>query len=181
MSAGQSRYSQLLERVLLPVYYSWRGRSYARHRAWLEQSQWWTAERLADFQWSELQKLLRHAIETVPYYRQKYAAFGVCSAEDIRTREDFARLPPLTREEVNLHAGELCSTAFRGRLLPHATGGSSGQPTRFFITGESYDWRTAIAARAYSWSGARPGERTLYLWGGPVKAPARFQTAKLNA
>jgi phenylacetate-CoA ligase len=181
MSARQSGYSELLERVFLPAYYGLRGRTYARHRAWLEKSQWWNAEQLAEFQWSELQRLLKHAIETVPYYRQKYAAAGVHSHDDVRTREHFARLPALTRAEVNEHARELCSTGFRGRLLPHATGGSSGVPTRFFITHETYDWRTAISARAYSWAGARLGERMLYLWGGPVKAPSRVAAAKLGA
>ena len=181
MPAGQSRYSSFLERFLLPSYYGLRGRSYARHRRWLEQSQWWSADQLQDFQWRELQRLLRHAIETVPYYRQKYAACGVASAEDVRTREDFARLPTLTREEINQHRNDLCSTEFRGKLLAHSTTGSSGKPTHFFITYESYDWRTAVSSRAYSWSGARVGERTLYLWGGPVKAAPQFAARKLSA
>jgi phenylacetate-CoA ligase len=160
-----SAYSRVLEGVLLPAYNAVLGREYSRLRSFLEESQWWPAERIAEFQWKELQSLVRHALATVPYYRRKHA--GV-NAGDIRTREDYAKLAPLTREEVNEHRAELCSTAYKGRLFPHATGGSSGTPTRFFITRESFDWRTACTQRCYAWPGCRLGERTLYLWGAPI-------------
>ena len=44
-------------------------------------------------------------------------------------REDFAKLPVLTRAEVNANLQRLCSTEYRGQFLPHATGGSSGTLT----------------------------------------------------
>ena len=172
-----SLYSQFLEAALLPFHNLVCGRNYARHRAFLEQSQWWPAERLRDFQWQELQRLLQIVFDTVPYYRQKYAAAGV-SLGDVRTWDDFRKLPTLTRQEVNANRQELCSTSYRGRLLPEATGGSSGVPTRFFITLEGYDWRSAATQRAYAWSGSLLGERTLYLWGGPVRPQTPWQSSK---
>lgn len=111
--------------------------------------------------------LLDHAFRSVPYYRKKFGALGI-QCGDIRTRADFAKLPALSREEVNAHRAELCSQVSKERLIPHATGGSSGVPTRFYITVDSYDWRCAASARAYSWSDYHIGERTLYLWGAPV-------------
>jgi phenylacetate-CoA ligase len=144
----------------------------------MERSQWWSPDQVRDFQWAELQRVLEHAFRSVPYYRKKYAGIAL---GDIKTREDFAKLPPLSREEVNAHRGELCSLSHKGRLIAHATGGSSGVPTRFFITLDSYDWRCAASTRAYSWSGYRAGERTLYLWGAPVGEVSRFKRAKLDA
>jgi phenylacetate-CoA ligase len=146
----------------------------------MERSQWWPPEQVAEFQWGELQLLLEHAFRSVPYYQQKYASAGI-KPGDIKTREDFAKLPPLTREEVNANRPELCSRAPGGRLMPHATGGSSGLPTRFYITPDSYDWRCAASARAYSWSGCRIGEPALYLWGAPVGKVSRAQRVKLDA
>jgi phenylacetate-CoA ligase len=113
----------------------------------------------------------------VPFYQKKYGGAGI-NIKDIQTRADFAMLPPLTREEVNKYSDELKSIAFGGNLLPHATGGSSGVPTRFFITYESFDWRTAVSSRAYSWSGCNLGERTLYLWGAPVGHVPRLRAFK---
>ena len=175
-----SLYPRMLSSVLLPAYDRLKGRAYGRRRALLDESQWWSADRVREFQWKELRALLRHVFDSVPYLQQKYRAAGI-AFDDIRTWDDFARLPMLTREEVNAHREDLCSTTYKGRLLPHATGGSSGTPTRFFRTYESYDWRTAAKDRAYAWSGWRVGERSVYLWGAPVGPQSRRQTLKAQA
>jgi phenylacetate-CoA ligase len=174
-----SFYSQILEGALVPGYYRLKGRGYGGYRAFLEKSQWWPAERLREFQWRELRRLLEVAFHHVPFYRRKYESAGA-RLEDIRSLEDFARLPVLRREEVVQPREQMRSQAWRGRLILHATGGSSGRPARFYITLDSYDWRCAASARAYSWSGCRLGERTLYLWGGPVGEVSRGQAAKMG-
>jgi phenylacetate-CoA ligase len=173
-------YARFLERVLLPAADRARGRHYSKRRTFLEDAQWWSAERIREFQWTELKKLLAHVFATVPYLKQKYRSAGI-ALEDLKGWEDFRRLPTLTRAEVNTHGRELCSTAYKGRLLPHATGGSTGVPTRFFRTYESYDWRTAAKDRAYSWSGWHLGEPALYLWGAPVGPVSWRQALKTRA
>src|SRR5690349_17328684 len=160
-------YPRMLESILLPAYDRARGRCYSQRRIFLEGSQWWTSDRLRAFQWMELKALLAHVFASVPYLREKYRNAGIAWA-DLRSWDDFRRLPPLTRAEVNAHGADLCSTTYTGRLLPHATGGSTGVPTRFYRTYESYDWRTAAKDRAYAWSGWRLGQRAMYLWGAPV-------------
>jgi phenylacetate-CoA ligase len=173
-------FSRILESALIPAYYRSKGRLYPKYRSMLEQSQWWSPDQIQQFQWRELQRLLKHTVETVPYYKKKYEAAGI-DIRDIRTMEDFAKLPPLTRDEVNSHREALCSEVPTSKLVAHATGGSSGTPTRFFITVDSYDWRCAASARAYSWGGHRIGERTLYLWGAPLGKVSRFECAKMGA
>ena len=173
-------YPRILESVLLPAYDRVRGRRYMERRNFLEGSQWWSTERLREFQWAELKRLLAHVFTSVPYLKHKYRAAGI-ALEDVKDWTDFRRLPPLTRAEVNAHGRDLCSTTYTGRLLPHATGGSTGVPTRFFRTYESYDWRTAAKDRAYSWTGWRLGEPALYLWGAPVGPVRRRQALKTRA
>jgi len=173
-------YARLLQSLLLPAHDRARRRRYVERRNFLERSQWWSAERIREFQWTELKRLLAHAFASVPYLEQKYRACGI-AIEDLRSWDDFRRLPPLTRAEVNAHGPDLCSTAYHGRLLPHATGGSTGAPTRFFRTYESYDWRMAAKDRAYSWAGWRLGEPAIYLWGAPVGKVSRRQAWKTRA
>lgn len=173
------KYSELLDSILFPAYYNLRGRAYPRLHAFMEQSQWWSRSQVEDFQWREARLLLEHAFRSVSHYRKKYSAVGI-ELGDIKTREDFAKLPPLSREEVNKHRADLCSQASKGRLIRHATGGSSGVPTSFYITLDSYDWRCAASARAYSWTTHRHGERTLYLWGAPVGRGSFLNEAKVN-
>ncbi len=174
-----SWYSVLLERGLMPVWYGLRGRRYGAYRRFLEQSQWWSPERLREFQWQELRRLLEVAFHHVPFYRERYAAAGA-RLEDIRDFEDFALLPAVGREDIRAYREQMRSAAWKGRLVLHATGGSSGEPTRFYITLDSYDWRCAASSRAYSWSGCRLGERTLYLWGAPVGSVRATQALKMR-
>jgi phenylacetate-CoA ligase len=173
-------FSSVLESALIPAYYGLKGRKYATYRGFLEESQWWSSEQTRQFQWQAVQRLLEHAFRTVPYYRKKYAAAGI-DVRDIHTFIDFAKLPPLSRAEVNSHRDELCSEIITSKLVHHTTGGSSGVPTRFVITMDSYDWRCAASDRAYSWSGHRLGQRTLYLWAAPVGKISRIKSKKVAA
>lgn len=175
-----SLYRHIFERALVPAHNLLRGRHYGRYRALLSKSQWWAYEDVRELQWREVRRLLECAFRSVPYYQEKYRKAGA-RLEDIRTWEDFAQLPPLTRQEVNEFRQQLCSTTFRGKLLPHATGGSSGVPTRFYRTYESYDWRTAAKDRVYSWAGLNPGERVAMLWGAPVGKVSTYRQWKTRA
>ena len=105
---GIVMYPRLLESVLLPAYDRARGRRYVERRTFVEQSQWWSAERIREFQWSELKTLLAHVFASVPYLRQKYRAEDRLRGSEGLGR--FHRLPPLTRAEINAHGKDLCST-----------------------------------------------------------------------
>lgn len=177
-----SLYSFFIDRVVYPWHSRLRGRSFHRIRKFLERSQWWSTDQLLEFQWQELRKLLSIAFSSVPYYQRKYAAAGA-RFEDIRSWEDFRRLPILTRAEVNQFREELFPRDFHEPRLPHSTGGSSGEPVRFYRTRESYDWRLAATHRAYSWSGWRPGEPTLHLWAAPLsnESPWARRKSRLQA
>jgi phenylacetate-CoA ligase len=175
-----SLYSLALDSVLLPTYYFSRGRKYGAHRRLLEKSQWWSAEQIQEFQWSELQGLLKFAFNVSPYYKKKYLESGA-QLGDIRNMDDFSKLPPLSRAELDQHREEMCDSRVRKDLVLHATGGSSGMPTRFFMNIDSFDWRMAATARAYSWSGCRLGERVIFLWGAPVGEVPSFKRLKNSA
>lgn len=161
----------VIEQVIFPLQDAASGRTYTSHRRLLDRSQWWGQEQLRQHQFAELGKLLDIAFQ-VPYYREKYSAAGAARG-DIQTWEDYARLPKLQRGEVNQNRERLTNPHFTKRLVASATGGSSGTPTRFFLTMESYDWRRACRDRMYAWTGASFGEPTLLLWGGPIGNVAR--------
>jgi len=45
--------------------------------AFLQESQWWSQERLEEYQRQQLSKLLNHAYENVPYYRRVFDERGL--------------------------------------------------------------------------------------------------------
>ena len=62
----------------------------------LERSQWWSADTLLAHQFHQLQGLLKHAVETVPYYRTTLRESGIdvdapLTAENWRKNPDPAQ------------------------------------------------------------------------------------------
>src|SRR5437016_4640265 len=68
-------------------------------RRLLGESEHWTSEKIDAYQWLQLRRVLRHAYESVPYYRAVFASVGA-TPEDLQTATDLARLPLLTKEDL---------------------------------------------------------------------------------
>lgn len=95
-----------------------------------EASQWWPAERLRAQQFAQLQHLLRHAYQTVPFYRARFdlAGFDLALPLDY---ERWASLPLLTRRDIQDAGAALNSNNVpkeHGRIGKTQTSGSTGQP-----------------------------------------------------
>lgn len=60
----------------------------------------------------------------------------------------------------------------------HQTSGSTAKPIWFYVTRESYEWRTAIMDRSYSWGRAEEGSRSVHVWAGDQKARSLLQNVK---
>ncbi len=58
----------------------------------LQESQWWSREKLEDYQLQQLRELLHHAYENVPYYRRIFDERGLKS-KDIHNFDDLRKLP----------------------------------------------------------------------------------------
>ena len=172
-------YEALFRRVLYPAYESGlRRRKTLAYLREYERDQWLSADELDVLQWRKLQRLIAHCWEQVPFYRRWWGQAGVASAADIRSREHYAQLPVLTKPVIREHAESMIAPAHSDALFFKTTGGSTGEPLRFGYTRESYERRVAVMFRGYGWSGAHLGQRTAYLWGAPVAAPAGFHLFK---
>ena len=171
-------YETVLRKLLLPGYEAMRGSHTLEYLREYEQQQWLSQEALAQLQWGKLQDLVAHCWEHVPFYRGHWAAAGVASPGDIRSRADFARLPVVSKQDIRQHAAALVSGIHRDSLLTKTTGGSTGEPLRLLYTREAFERRMAVMFRGYGWSGARMGEKTAYLWGTQPFGSTRMQRLK---
>ncbi len=172
-------YESLFRRALYPAYESGlRRRKTLAYLREYERDQWRSADELHALQWDKLQRLVAHCWQQVPFYREWWGSAGVGAADDIRSREDYARLPLLTKPVIREHFESMIAPEYRDAMYFKSTGGSTGEPMRFGYTRESYERRVAVMFRGYGWSGAHLGQRTAYLWGAPVAAPAGFRLFK---
>jgi phenylacetate-CoA ligase len=167
-----SLYASLWAGLLQPAYERLRGRITPRLERELDASQWWTPERLADWQWRELGRLLVHAQARVPFYRDWFAQSGL-AVEDLVRARDLSPLPVITRAQLMAEPARFQAQPRPSGSYVKATGGSSGQPLRFWLDPRSDQWRLAISRRGYLWAGCRPGLRQVHLWSGDLVAPGR--------
>lgn len=65
----------------------------------LEDSQWWSQERLQAHQFKQLESLLSHACNNVPYYRQQLETAGFRPGDKL-TATSFRSIPTLKRRAV---------------------------------------------------------------------------------
>ncbi len=108
------------------------GSEFAKTRYLLRSSQWWNEERLAQYQMEELQRLLKHAYDNVPYYRNLFIRAGF-HPQDFSDFSDLKRIPPLTKRLIRENLDSLVAkNVLRSELVETNTGGSTGEPMVFF-------------------------------------------------
>jgi len=130
-----------------------------------------------------LRALLSFASEHLPYYRDVFAERDLDPrAED--PYAELARLPLLEKSDVRAHAGRMVHDGVAGGLIPHSSGGTSGDTLHFFIDRLRAAQPPACRLFMQSQFGVRPGDRRVYLWGSPIEARAgrvrRYRDRLLN-
>jgi len=100
----------------------------------LEQSQWWSREKIKQQQFGQLTLLLRHCIEHVPYYQHLLDKKKLSS---IVNEAQWNEIPVLTRNEVQQAGNDLVSKkvpADHGKVKLQRTSGSTGKPVETLAT-----------------------------------------------
>jgi phenylacetate-CoA ligase len=112
---------------LLPYYFV-----FLKKYLFLKQSQWWSKERLDQYQWQQLKKVLTHAYEKVPYYRKMFDNLEI-NPHDFKTFEDLQKLPLTSKDVVRNHFNEMIAKNFSSNQLEYVTtGGSTGNPLELY-------------------------------------------------
>ncbi|MGH7827791.1 MAG: phenylacetate--CoA ligase family protein [Candidatus Binatia bacterium] len=135
-----------------------RKRSLANRLRALEESQWWSPERLRESSWRKVQDLLAHAYNRVPYYREIFKKAGG-HPNDVRTPKDFQKFPILTKAAIQRGLDSLIATGVdRQNLRKNHTGGSTGQMLTFYQDRHYKMANTADKFLTYGMCGYRPGD-----------------------
>ena len=94
-----------------------------------------------------LQRTVRYAAATVPYYRELFRAQGIDPAE-IRTARDLDRLPLLDKATVRQNPEQFRSTSPLGQsAVPFVTSGTTGQPLKVYHDRDSLLRNTGLNRR----------------------------------
>ena len=115
--------------IPLPVQY---GKVFRDKYKFLQESQWWSREKLEEYQMKQLEKLLKRAYENVPYYKRVFDERGL-KPEDLKTKDDLIKLPILTKEIIRNNFNDLLDkNIHKKELFSMKTSGSTVSPLSFF-------------------------------------------------
>jgi phenylacetate-CoA ligase len=150
------------------------GKAFWQMCDFLKESQWWSAEKLYDYQMQKLSRILRHAYEKVPYYRKAFDEAGV-KPEDIQNLDDIRKLPLLEKESIRDNLQDFLASGHKARKLHYeTTSGSTGIPFGVYQT-KSYYWTIVWAFMYTQWRrvGYEMGVKSIVLRGKYIGNPKR--------
>jgi phenylacetate-CoA ligase len=154
----------LTQKILLPIGDIITGKSISRNLNFLLESQWWNKEQIKDYQEMKLRKLIKHSIQTVPYYNDLFKRLGL-KVEDIQTHDDLKKLPILTKAIIKKEGIEqfTSSAISKKDMLLFSSSGSTGEPLQFYVTKNSESTLKAAAIRGWYWMGYKLGDKYVKL------------------
>jgi phenylacetate-CoA ligase len=163
--------------ILYPLYYYRSGDKRLARLSVMEKNQYLATEELDELILEKIKAIVLYAYENTDYYRQLLDNKGI-SPSEIKTLDDLAKVPPLTKADIQNNSESLLSKTFdRASLIKDASGGSTGEPTVFYKNLEYQQLRAADQLRHDRWSGWDIGDRFALIWGAQrdLKASQSFR------
>jgi phenylacetate-CoA ligase len=170
---------RLVRRVLYPLHEQLKRKPTFRRLEELEHTQWLSPERLAEYQFTRLQRLLEFAYTHVPYYRAILDKHGL-AAGHLESPDDLRRIPFLTRELVRTRFDDLRARASLPRVHQRSSGGSTGAPVTVLVDMGRMGFGEAARLRAQRWFGVNVGAREIVLWGSPIEITRQDRVRRIR-
>jgi len=156
----------ILGKVLLELTLGMRGSKCLRILREIRRVPFASRQQILAIQFARLSSLLELAEAHVPYYREMFQSLGIRS-RDIRTLNDFATLPVLTKAILRERLADLVREDIpKDKLLFGNSGGSTGVPVRFYRDHRVLHAQEAATFRNLLQSGWEPGDMMALFWGG---------------
>ena len=134
----------------------------------LRKTQFLPPERMRNYQRGLLDRLLRHARATVPFYRDSGRLDPLFNRDGTIDWDRWIEIPPLTRADLQSNANKLVSELIpeaHGKKYVIATSGSTGEPIKVLQTSLAARWAwTALRLRDFDWHGIDPTQRLAFLY-----------------
>lgn len=122
---------------------------------------------LAQLHQQRLHQLLENILPGNRFYARKLADAGLAT-KDLRTRDDWQRLPFTTKAEILADQqqfppyGQLLTYPLERYRRLHQTSGSVGQPLRWLDTPESWKWMLGCWDQVYRFAGVTAEDRLFF-------------------
>lgn len=123
------------------------GKEYVKTQKFLQQTLDWSPDKLKNYQFNELQKLMANVYDNVPYYHRLMVDYNV--KRIINDPSDLSKLPILTKQLVKDNWDDLINKKYNGKPITFKTSGSTGEKFQFLGDDNLYKREAAFVDRAF--------------------------------
>jgi phenylacetate-CoA ligase len=126
-----------------------------RYRTGWKRHATWSTDEMASYQLTRLRAIVGDAARHVPFYRDQFAALGFDPRTDLRTLDDLAHLPILSKQTVREESDRLTRRPLPRWAVTERTSGSTGEPLAVQIAPRQIAIEKATVWRHWNWLGYR--------------------------
>ncbi|MEW6448320.1 MAG: hypothetical protein AB1426_09565 [Bacillota bacterium] len=156
-----------IEQIVYPAMEKLKGNKIRSYIQELKLSQEFTRQMIEELKRERLRKLLKHCVENVPAYRKFRHLAQKIDESPYAALQEF---PVLTKSHFTRHADEyLAQGVDKAALICNRTGGSTGEPVRFYLDRVTVEHYEAARWRGLSWWGIELGDPSAMIWGSPIE------------
>lgn len=124
---SMSRYTNLLLSFI--IYY----KHYREVKKLVERKEFNTKEKINEYQFEQLKKIITYSYTNVPYYKKLFDKIGF-HPNDFKSISDLKKIPYLTKQIIRDNQDELISRSIPKKYIKKVrTGGTTGMPTEFLL------------------------------------------------
>ncbi|MDT7831921.1 hypothetical protein RQM59_05985 [Flavobacteriaceae bacterium S356] len=149
-----------VQNILITLYgYYWKnrrfGKGFQKELTYWKERESYSHDEWINYQTKELQKLLIHAFDTVPYYHKLYIKEGFKREDFVNfSLKDLKSLPYLEKDDFRKFGKTELLSRSRKRGQFYASSGSTGKPISVFMSKEfQRKWNAAYESRVRNWAG----------------------------
>jgi phenylacetate-CoA ligase len=157
----------LFGKIIIPSAYLSKGDLrfiyYSKYKKHLKMSK----KQVKKYQSSRLKSLIRHAYNTVPYYRRLFDERRL-TPKDIKSSEDLKKIPILTKDNIRDNLEDLKSKK-KYKLYEATSGGSTGNRVFLYQDKRYKEMGMAAVLRDFYSAGINPGDKVAWIWGSPLE------------
>jgi len=149
---------KIYKNLIYPVYQYKYGFKVLKTLRNINNAQWLSRDKLLAYQFNKFIKLVSHAYNKVPYYRDLMKKMKL-KPENIKNLEDLKYFPVLTKKIIRENYEKLISKDVKSRNIQEAsTSGTTGEPLKFIRDENTLIWTEACLLRGKSWAKYKLGD-----------------------
>lgn len=155
----------IIKNIFLPLGDIYLKTNVKKYYDFLNKTQYWSKNKLLDYQNKRLRYIINIAYRNVPFYNHYFKSNNI-DPYDINNINDLQKLPIVNKKLIKKNYQYFYN--INEKYKEYRTSGTTGEPFSYRTNYEALSVNQAIALRSWSWGGYRIGDKTLKIGGALV-------------